>query len=335
MLFHLGVGLNDFLLFLRFGGWNRVRNAGCLFPFGTCNLSLHLGEVSGAFRFGLLRFFGHGTALVRLRLLLAQFRVARGFYLKRDVLALHRLGVRSGNTDALFFRCVSPTNLPLFDRLGKTNLLFLVGLSDADLPLSGCLSNADFSLCNRLRKANFLFLVGLGDTDLPLLVRAGNSDFLLLLGLSDTDLARAFLLRHIDARLVDGLACGLLAECLDVAGFVVDVLDVDVDDAQADLRELDLDGLHDRALEFLAILVDLLDVHRRDRRAELTEDDVLRDLPHGGLVELQQALRGVLHDCGLRADADCEGRRGRDPDVLLRERALQRNLDRDRRQIKV
>ena len=50
-------------------------------------------------------------------------------------------------------------------------------------------------------------------------------------------------------------------------------------------------------------------------------------------AQAEQALGGVFHDAGLGRDADHEGRRGVDADVLLRERALELDVDRDRREV--
>ena len=66
------------------------------------------------------------------------------------------------------------------------------------------------------------------------------------------------------------------------------LFDVDVDDPQADLRELDFHGLYDGGLKLLPVLVDLLDVHGGDGGAELTEDDVLGHLADIRKIEAQQ-----------------------------------------------
>ncbi len=65
----------------------------------------------------------------------------------------------------------------------------------------------------------------------------------IVLGLGTADLAVAFLLGDLDLGLVDGPGRGLTAERIDVAGLVGDVLDVDVDQVQADLAELDLERI--------------------------------------------------------------------------------------------
>ncbi len=66
------------------------------------------------------------------------------------------------------------------------------------------------------------------------------------------------------------------AERVDVAGLVGDVLDVHVDQAQADLLQLDLDAVRDVLDQLVAVGVDRLDGHRGDDHAHLSEDDVAR-----------------------------------------------------------
>ena len=59
----------------------------------------------------------------------------------------------------------------------------------------------------------------------------------------------------------------------------------------------------------------------------------LRHLLDVARLEAEQALGGVLHDRRLRADADRERARHVDADVLQRQRALQRDADRQRREL--
>ena len=67
---------------------------------------------------------------------------------------------------------------------------------------------------------------------------------------------------------------------LDVAGFIVYVLDVDVDHPQTNLCQLHFHRFHNGRLELFPVLVDFLDVHRRYGGTELTEDDILGNLAH-------------------------------------------------------
>ena len=83
-------------------------------------------------------------------------------------------------------------------------------------------------------------------------------DRLFPLRLGDADLAELFLLRHIDLGLLHRLRCRLAANRFDVARFVGDVGDVDVDEDQADLAQLRLQRRLDAVQEFLAVAVDVL-----------------------------------------------------------------------------
>ena len=158
-------------------------------------------------------------------------------------------------------------------------------------------------------------------------------DPLVLLGVRLADLTVALLLGHLDLGLVDGAGRGLLAEGVDVAGLVGDVLDVDVDQAQADLLQLDLDPVGDVLDQLVAVGVDLLDRHGRDHDAHLAEDDVLRQFLHLRLAQPEQAFGGILHDARLGRDPHREGRGRVDPDVLLRQRPLEADVDRHRGQV--
>lgn len=185
----------------------------------------------------------------------------------RDVLALGRgrVGLLDGDTavavgiglsgggggfglldgDALGAVCVS------FARDGGG-----FGLLDGDTPLT-------VGVC--LARGGFGF--GFGDGDAFELVRFGCADA-----------ALALLLGHVDLRLVNGAGGGALPDGRDVAGFVGDVGDVDVQELKADLLEFLRHVRLDRAQEGFAVGVDLFDHHRGDDKAQLAEDDILRQL---------------------------------------------------------
>ena len=182
--------------------------------------------------------------------------------------------------------------------------------------------------------------VGVGDGDLGgvltlgrLGVGLGDTDALLSLRLGRADLAVALLLGHLDLGLVDGTSSGLTAEGVDVARLVGDVLDVDVDQLEADLAELDLEGTGDVVDQTLAVGVDLLDRHGGDDHTHLAEDDVSGERLDLGDLLVQQALGGVLHDARLLGHGDREGGRRVHADVLLRQRTLELDVDRDRGQV--
>ena len=86
----------------------------------------------------------------------------------------------------------------------------------------------------------------------------------------------ALLLGYVHVGLVDRLGGGFATDCLDVARLVVDVLDIDVDDGQADLLQFNRDSLVDLGHERLAVAIDVVDLHRGDDSAHLPQDDVLR-----------------------------------------------------------
>ena len=83
-------------------------------------------------------------------------------------------------------------------------------------------------------------------------------------------------MRYLDLGVVDRAGGGFLAERVDVAGLIGDVLDVDVDETQADFSQFDLDAVGNVLDELVAVGVDFLDRHRGDDDAHLAEDDVLR-----------------------------------------------------------
>ncbi len=83
--------------------------------------------------------------------------------------------------------------------------------------------------------------------------------------------------RDLDLGIVDGAGGGFPAERVDVAGLIGDVLDVDVDEAQADFPQFHFDAVGNVGDQLVAVGVDFLDGHRGDDHAHLAEDDVLRE----------------------------------------------------------
>ena len=150
---------------------------------------------------------------------------------------------------------------------------------------------------------------------------------LIALGHGSADLAALGLLGDPDLGLVDRARCGFLAQCVDVAGLVRDVLDVHVDEPQADLLQLDFHAVRDVLDQLVAVGVDLLDRHRGDDDTHLTEDDVASELLDLALRLTQDALGRVFHHARLGGDAHREGRGRVHTDVLLRQRALELDVD--------
>jgi len=62
----------------------------------------------------------------------------------------------------------------------------------------------------------------------------GDGDAFFTVGLGSSDVAIALLLGDFDLGFVDGAGGGFTAKGINVAGFIGDVLDVDVDEAEAD-----------------------------------------------------------------------------------------------------
>ena len=162
---------------------------------------------------------------------------------------------------------------------------------------------------------------------------AGHADGHFLVGHGLPNLGIAFGLRHFDFRVGNRLGGGFLAERLDIARLVGDVLDVDVDQAQADFFQFGADVVGDGDDELVAIGVDFLDPHRRDDLAHLAEDDFLGELRDLRVIESEQTLGGVAHLVRIGRDADGEGRGNADADVLLGKGVVELDVDRHRAQV--
>ncbi len=94
---------------------------------------------------------------------------------------------------------------------------------------------ADFLLLVELGDLDGLIAEGLAGAHFAELGGAGHLDGLFPLRLGDADLAVLFLDGNVDLGLLHGLGGRLAANGLDVARFIRDVSDVDVDQDQADL----------------------------------------------------------------------------------------------------
>ncbi len=214
---------------------------------------------------------------------------------------------------------------------GVEGLAFDVGLGHVlgDLRGAGRLGLLDAQVGIRLRDLLLRGVLALGGVGLG----AGDTDGHFLVGDGLADFGIAFGLGDLDLGVGDGLRGGFLAERLDVARFVGHVLDVDVDQAQADFFKLGADVVRDGLDELVAVGVDFLDAHGGDDLPHLAEDDFLGELRDLRAVEAEQALGGVAHFVGIGGDADGEGRGHADADVLLGERVVQLDVDRHRAQV--
>ena len=166
--------------------------------------------------------------------------------------------------------------------------------------------------------------VGFCDADSLLLHRPGGAHG-----------AIALLLGNLHLGLVDRFRRRPLTQGLYISRLVGDIRDVDVDELQADLRQLGLDVLQHPGLELLAVAIDLLDIHHGDGGAQLAVYDVLGRVFDLGRVKRQQPLRGVVHQFLDGTDAEGEAGRHVDADVLFRQRTAQVDVHRHRLQIKI
>jgi len=164
------------------------------------------------------------------------------------------------------------------------------------------------------------FLLGLGFADFRVGHGRGHSHALVALARGHAHLTEFFRVGHVHIGLVDGFGGGLAANGLDVAGFIVQIADVDVDQQQADLFQFDGHRLVDFAHECLSVTIDVLNLHGGDHGAHLANDDVLRLGLNLLGAEPEQANRGVLHDARVVRDGGGHGGRHADADVFLRQR---------------
>jgi hypothetical protein len=208
----------------------------------------------------------------------------------------------------------------------------LVGKRDRAVTLILGLLLCDGRLAIELRDLHCGVALGRLHADLARTVRVGDGDLLLLRCRCDRDLAELLLHGDIAARLLHRARASLAADRLDVARFVVEVLDVHVDQLEADLLQLGLQRVLDVRTELVAIAIDVLDLHRCNDLSHLTEDDVhcqIADLP--GRQPEHARGRVLLKLLGV-ADRDRHLARHAHADVLERERVGQVDVDLKRQQ---
>ncbi len=90
------------------------------------------------------------------------------------------------------------------------------------------------------RDAPGLLAFGFADTDLSFLRGTGDLHLFVAVGSSNADFAELFLFGDVAAGLLNRFGSSLLADGRDVAGFVGDVRNVDVDQDQANLPQFGL-----------------------------------------------------------------------------------------------
>ena len=201
-----------------------------------------------------------------------------GFHLGEDSISL-TLCIHT----FLFCFCLSLDDLSLLldllwhDDIGTLCRALSFGTSQLSCTLSCislfkclCLGYLFCSHCLTLSLSLFLttFGIGIGDFYLCLIltshgcgIGSTGADTGLLLEVGLACLASHLFLSHTDLCFVDGLGSCFLSEGFDIARFVLDIGDIDIDELQADLLEFDLDILLDVLLEGIAVLIELLDRH--------------------------------------------------------------------------
>ncbi len=269
-----GFGFNDGLGFLGFGG---CFDGGAAFGFdflGIGDGGFGLGEVLGFLHGGFgFAFFGFTDA------------VGLGLGDLQGGFGLSDFGLGCG------FACdgggVGVGDVHAHGLLG----IFDFGIADEDGGLLGDFSvavefgEADGLITGGGLFADLLFFVEVGDFDGLGALRIAHADFAELLcvgdfdgafalGTCDADGSELFLLGDVDEGLLNGLRGGFFADGGDVAGFVGDVGDVDVDEDHADFAEFGFERVLDVGEELFAVAVDLIDGHGGDDLAELAEDHV-------------------------------------------------------------
>ena len=115
-----------------------------------------------------------------------------------------------------------------------------------------------------------------------------------------------FLFSHVNRGLVDGFGCCFLPDGFDVAAFVVEVFDVDVDNGQTNFFHFSGDGIIYFGHECLSVLIDFFNLHGCNDCAHLAEDDVLCLALNLIAGKAQEADSRVLHDAGLIGDGCCD-----------------------------
>ena len=116
----------------------------------------------------------------------------------------------------------------------------------------------------------------------------------------------SFLFGHVDRCLVHGFSGSFLADGFDVAAFVVEVFDVDIDNGQTNFFHFSGDGIINFGHECLSVLIDFFDLHGCNDCAHLAEDDVLCLALNLIAGQAQKADGCVLHDAGLIGDGCCD-----------------------------
>ena len=132
-------------------------------------------------------------------------------------------------------------------------------------------------------------------------------DGLVLFRFRFADFPAARFFRHFDGGVIDGARSGFLAQGVDVAGSVLDVRDIGVDEMEAHFVQFHVHAFRDALDEFFAVGVDFLNGHGGNHHAHLPHDDFRGQVADFFPGTAQQARSGVLHDFRKGGDAHDEG----------------------------
>ena len=154
------------------------------------------------------------------------------------------------------------THLPF--SLFHVSLLLEAGGLFADRLFLFQIGHSDGPVAFRHARPNRLFFAGIGYLDGLVPFGGGHAGFTHLL-----------VVGHVTTGLLDGFGRRLLADGVDVAGFVRNVGDVHVDQLQPDFPQFRFQVLLDLHEELVTVAIDLLDAHAGNDLSQDTEDDFL------------------------------------------------------------
>ena len=137
------------------------------------------------------------------------------------------------------------------------------------------------------------------------------------LGFGRSDFTISFALGYAHLRFIDGSSGCFFTQCVDIAGFIGNVLDVDVDQLESDLLEFNLDPIGDFFDQKVPVRIDFLNIHGRDYHPHLAEYDVTGLFAYGLHVKTEQTLGRIFHDPGLRGNTNRKRGGSVYPDVLF------------------
>ena len=178
-----------------------------------------------------------------------------------------------------------------------------------------------------LRRLNDLLTIRFARSNRLVFTRVGDLNRFILFRVRNADFTHSLVVGDVAARLLNRFRRRFLTDRFDVARFVRDVRDVDVDQNQTEFAQFRLKGFLNLGEERFAVAVNFVNAHRRDDLTKLPEDDVFRLLGDRLLGHSEETNRRVLHKLGRGSNCDREDARNVDADVFHRESAAKGNLD--------